>query len=159
METDILKQFNFQLTNIVSVNLFIERFIHLNQPKQVNVFVSNKENLNKKNDLSRFICELALSDNQFLCYKNSLIAAASVYLSNKLFKQKICWYLNQLYFRNKRLADESGYEESEICDLSEQFTVMLEKLRFLNFKGVTNKFGCQKYSCVSSLDIQELISK
>lgn len=57
----------------------------------------------KKISLGHYILELALMDTKFLKYRNSLIAAATIYLVNKVKKVEQPW--------PDSLVAASGYEE------------------------------------------------
>lgn len=93
MESSILITLDF---NILSVSTF----------KFLDYFVRNEELGEKNYFLARYLIEIALLEYKLIGCSASLIAAATIYLVNKIRKRSIAW--------KSSMVDVSGYEEQEI---------------------------------------------
>lgn len=79
MESLILSKLSF---NILSVSSF----------RMLDFFVEYEPDLESKNYFfARYLIEIALLEYKLISYPTSLIAAASIYLVNKIRKRPISW--------------------------------------------------------------------
>lgn len=101
METDILETMDLKIGGCTVLEFF-ELFVvklglgQLNEKKNVEVQMYDGIEKTKRSVLclARYLIELCQLEFWFLKYKASIIAAASIFMSQKLFKFQPYWYLS-----------------------------------------------------------------
>jgi len=103
----------------------------------------------KQTYLVQYILELALVSgpimfDQSACYTSSHLAAASLYLSNKLLKRRPCW--------PEEMVAYTSYSEADLRPCAKVMCSMVERDRQgSTLKAVQKKFGVDKYARVSTM--------
>ena len=130
----IIKVLDFNL-NHTSAYRFLERY---------ELFVDFD---NRQKCLCRYFLELGLLDYKMLLkYNSRLQASSSIYLVNKLMKQKDFW--------NKDLIEQTHFEESELRKCSQYFWNIFNKAN--SSQSVYRKFSHPKFFSVSKIVFTKL---
>ena len=131
-EGSILKQIDYCLT-FPSSFCFLERFARLAQ--------CSKENF----VLARYLIELCLVDYKMIRFSNSLVAAASVYLTHKIKAVKPEW--------NKVMEELTPYKESDIKACAKEICILFQRASKTSLQSVRNKFMSPAYFSVANTSL------
>lgn len=130
MESSILSVLNFNIT-IVSSYKFLERYARL-------MFMDSLAF-----SLANYILELSLVDYKMLKYPPSHIAAASIYLTNKLYNSEAAWPLV--------LNEESPYMDSDLRACARDLCVNLQGARLSVYQALFKKYSLSRYNEVAKM--------
>ena len=135
MEAAILKHLDFDLVHDSSYK-FLEPLARLDDMEKKHLF------------LARYILELALFDLKSYRHRPSMLAAAAVYLANKLKKKARAW--------GAALEQQTGYSEQEIRPCAKELLLVLEKAAADPLlKSIKKKFSSAAYCEVSKLRFEK----
>ncbi|RCV19109.1 hypothetical protein SEVIR_3G373900v4 [Setaria viridis] len=142
MERKVLNDLGFYLS-VPTTNTFLRRFLRAAQP-------SCTAPLSTLCYLAKYLAELTLIDYGFLKFLPSVVAASSVFLAK--------WTLNQSdHPWNPTLEYYTSYKSSNIrtcvCALQE----LQHNTRDCPLNSIREKYGQQKFECVSNLRSPELL--
>ena len=132
MESKIIIGLNFSMTDSTTQRL-LERY-------------GRVADLNAKAFMfSRYLIEQALVDSAFIVFHNSLIASASVYLTNKIFKLEE-W--------SPYIESDTGYKMSSIRPVAKQLYLLLHKVEDSPQTAVRRKFASKTYLEISKYKLE-----
>lgn len=134
MEALILEELGFSLF-IQSPKLFLERFLY-------ETHFSEKAKM-----LSRYVLELSLLDFNSGKHSPLMLAAGSVYLAAKLFKENNPW--------PSTLADISSLEETEVRPAAKELCMQLQNADKCAYQSVKRKFSSSKYLSISKVQLEK----
>jgi Cyclin len=134
MEGKILSTLNFNLTH-TSAYRFLERYAKVAGFDE------------KSFSLARYLLELALIEYKMLKYIPSNMAAASVYLVNKILKRE-GW--------PDIMVKQAKYSESQIRPCAKDLCVLLQNAGKGNLTAVKRKFSNPKFHEVAKIQLDKL---
>lgn len=129
MEASILKQLDYNLT-VPSSFRFLERLARVDACSEQHF------------TLVRYLLELSLVDYKMLKYKNSMIAAASMYLMHKIKKIEPEW--------SEQLFSCISYVEEELKPCAKEICVLFQKAPKSSLQGVRGKFSSTQFFHVAN---------
>lgn len=130
MEIVVLNVLEFQLRVPTAVQ-FLDRFAKVNGlPDQ-------------QRQLAQYLAELSLPEIKMIRFTPSHLAAASIYLSNKLLKQPVAW--------SQTMCNQTGYTEAVIKACAKELCTLLEGAQANSLQGVRKKFSYAKYHSVAKI--------
>lgn len=136
MESSILITLNFNILSVSSI-----RFL--------DYFVRSEEELGEKNYfLARYLLEIVLLEYKLIGCPASLIAAATIYLVNKIRKRSIAW--------KPIMIQLTGYEEQEIRPCAKQICHIIQSIdsrKYLN--SLRKKFFKPQFLEVARIKIEQ----
>lgn len=132
MERSILTQLNYDIT-APSAFRFVERFGNLARLEEQN------------QQLSQYLCELALVEYKMLRYAPSLLAAASIYLTLKIARRDVVW--------PAVLAEHSRYKDITLRQCARDMCLLLQGAEKCTLQAVRKKYSLQKYGEVAKVQI------
>eukprot|EP00826_Nyctotherus_ovalis_P065746 TRINITY_DN9671_c0_g3_i2.p1 TRINITY_DN9671_c0_g3~~TRINITY_DN9671_c0_g3_i2.p1 ORF type:complete len:357 (-),score=91.22 TRINITY_DN9671_c0_g3_i2:1000-2070(-) len=137
MEQQVLKALNFNVT-IPSSYQFLQRFVqHLD--------CRNK----KVESMAQYLIELALLDCKISACKPSMVAAAALYIANRLVTRDKGW--------NAKMAKRTRYADSELKGTIKELMLLIQLAGKSSLKAVKNKFAEPKFMEVSKLTLKRKI--
>lgn len=139
MEANILQHFNFQF-NAPNVLDFFHRFI---------LFQHNFT------DKQYFLCIYTLEQSLLTLkcrqYPNSLMAAAVIFLTNKLFRKNIAW--------TNSIQEITHYKEDQLKPCARDLCIILQNVSSsenLQQTAVKRKYAQSKYLFISNLKLEKI---
>jgi len=93
--------------------------------------------------LAQYLCELALPEIKMIRFTPSHLAAAAIFLSNKLLKQPVAW--------SQTMVNQTGYTEAAIKNCAKELCMLLEGSQASNLQAVRKKFSYAKYHSVAKI--------
>ena len=133
MENDILARLNFNIT-VPSSYRFLERYSKLIKGDDLSF------------NLGRYLIELASVEYKMLKYQPSLIAAAAIYLSQKILKKEFAW--------TPVLVQQSKYKETEIKPCAKDLCLILKNYEKGSLHALKRKFSLPKFKEVAKIKIE-----
>jgi len=130
MEMAVLTVLEFQLRVPTAVQ-FLDRFGKVNGCTE------------QHRQLAQYLSELALPEIKMIRFTPSHLAAASIYLSNKLLKQPIPW--------PQTMCNQTGYSEAAIKACAKELCIILEGAQTHSLQAVKKKFSYAKYHSVAKI--------
>lgn len=135
MEGKVLSVLEFNLTTTSSLS-FLERYVRLT------------ETSDKGSWLAKYILELCLVDYKMLKYEPNMLAAAGLYLSNKILRKNQAW--------NEILENNSSFEENELRPCAKDLFMMLQNIEKSSLQAVKRKYSDPKYLSVARMQMEKL---
>ena len=136
MEADILSSLKMELTHSSSLR-FLERYALVAEVEEKAFY------------FARYIIETVLLETTMLKYKNSLLAAGSVFLVNKIFK-KHGW--------SETLEHHTGFTEAEVKPCAKDLYFTMQNSERIVLHAVKRKFSTPKFLEVSKYRIEKVPS-
>jgi cyclin B len=130
MEIVVLNALEFQLRVPTAVQ-FLDRFAKVNGSSE------------QHRHLAQYLAELTLSEIKMIRFTPSHLAAASIYLSNKLLKQPVAW--------SQIMCNQTGYTEAAIKACAKELCTLLECAQTNSLQAVRKKFSYGKYHSVAKI--------
>merc|ERR1712060_740552 len=130
MEIRILSALDFNICRPLSVN-FLERYQQVNGCTEVH------------SALSEYLLELTLPDAKMVKYSPSYMAAASIFLSNKLLEKRPSW--------PSSAVKHTMMTESMIKECAKEMCHLFESADGSQFQAVRKKFSQVKHHSVAKL--------
>jgi len=130
MEIVVLNVLEFQLRVPTAVQ-FLDRFAKVNGLAE------------QHRHLAQYLAEMTLPDIKMIKYTPSHLAAAAIYLSNKLMKQPVPW--------SQTMCNQTGYTEAAIKACAKELCTLLEGAQASNLQAVRKKFSYAKYHSVAKI--------
>lgn len=130
METIVLNTLEFQL-RVPTTVVFLDRFSKINGSSE------------QHRQLAQYLVELALPEIKTIRFRASHLAAASMYLSNKLLKQPVAW--------SQTMCSQTGYTEAAIKACARELCTLLEDAQTNSLQAVRKKFSYAKYHSVAKI--------
>jgi len=130
MEIVVLTVLEFQL-RVPTAVAFLDRFGKINSCNE-----SHRQ-------LAQYLAELALPEIKMIRFAPSHLAAAAIFLSNKLLKQPAAW--------SQTMCNQTGYTEAAIKTCAKELCVLLEGAPTNNLQAVRKKFSYAKYHSVAKI--------
>lgn len=134
MEGKILSTLEFNLTSTSSLR-FLDRFVKLSDANDKGFF------------LAKYILELCLVDYKMLKYQPNLLAAAGLYLSNKILKKNSAW--------SEVLEKNSNFSENELRPCAKDLFLLIQNTEKSSFQAVKRKFSDPKWMSVSRIQLEK----
>lgn len=134
MEGKILSALEFNI-NSNSPLKFLERYSRLDSTGEKGIM------------LSKYIMELSLIDYKMLKYSPSLIAASSLYLSNKILKKPISW--------SELLEKNTFFNENDVRICGKDLFILVQNANKSSLTAVKRKYGDSKFSFVSKIRCEQ----
>lgn len=135
MEGKILSTLEFNLTTTSSLR-FLERYARISETTDKGLW------------LAKYILELCLVDYKMLKYEPNMLAAAGLYLSNKILRKSQSW--------NETLERNSTFEENELRVCAKDLFVMLQNSEKNSFQAVRRKYSDPKYLSVARIQMEKV---
>jgi len=130
MEIVVLNALEFQLRVPTAVQ-FLDRFAKVNGSSE------------QHRHLAQYLAELTLPEIKMIRFTPSHLAAASIYLSNKLLKQPVAW--------SQIMCNQTGYTEAAIKACAKELCTLLECAQTNSLQAVRKKFSYGKYHSVAKI--------
>jgi len=130
MEIVVLNVLEFQLRTPTAVQ-FLDRFAKVNGLAE------------QHRHLAQYLAELTLPEVKMIRFTPSHLAAAAIYLSNKLMKQPVAW--------SQTMCNQTGYTEAAIKACAKELCTLLEGAQASNLQAVRKKFSYAKYHSVAKI--------
>eukprot|EP00746_Dinoflagellata_sp_MGD_P152944 gnl/MRDRNA2_/MRDRNA2_83977_c0_seq5.p1 gnl/MRDRNA2_/MRDRNA2_83977_c0~~gnl/MRDRNA2_/MRDRNA2_83977_c0_seq5.p1 ORF type:complete len:382 (+),score=80.92 gnl/MRDRNA2_/MRDRNA2_83977_c0_seq5:93-1238(+) len=130
MEIVVLNALEFQL-RVPTAVAFLDRYGEINSCTEGH------------RQLVQYLAELALPSVKMIRFKPSHLAAAAIFLSNKLLKQPVPW--------SQTMVDQTGYTEVAIKSCAKELCMLLEGAQASNLQAVRKKFSKGKYHSVARI--------
>lgn len=130
MEVVMLNTLDFQLKT-PTIMPFLDRFARINGCSDMH------------RQLAQYVAELSLIELRMIRHSPSHIAAATVFLSNKLLKQHPSW--------PQEMVDQTGYQESTIRSCAKELCTLLEGAPTNSLQAVQKKFSFASHHGVSKI--------
>ncbi len=137
MEQQVLKTLEFCVT-IPSSYRFLQRFLqYLNSP-------------NKKTEyMAQYLIELSLIDCKMRKYTPSTVAAAALYISNRMLNKDKCW--------NPTMGKKTRHTDFELKPAVKELMILMQLAEKSTLKATRNKFLLPKYGEVAKLTFKRKI--
>jgi len=136
MERQVLKVLDFNVT-MTSSYQFLQRFIE---------YLDCEE---KVKYMAQYLIELALLDCNLLTYKPSIMAAAALYITNRLVTRKKEW--------NVKMAKKTRYTDTELKATIKELMIVMQLADKSSLKAIKNKFARPEYREVSKFVLKRKI--
>jgi cyclin B len=130
MEIVVLTVLEFRLRVPTTVQ-FLDRYAKVNGCAE------------QQRQLAQYLAELALPEIGMIRFTPSHVAAASIFLSNKLLKQPIAW--------SQIMCKQTGYTEAAIKACAKELCTILEGAQMNSLQAVRKKFSYAKYHSVAKI--------
>jgi len=130
MEIVVLNVLDFQLRVPTAVQ-FLDRFAKISGLTD------------QQRHMAQYLAELTLPDIKMLRFTPSHLAAASIYLSNKLMKQPVVW--------SQTMCNQTRYTEAAIKACAKELYTLLEGAQGNSLQAVRKKFSYAKYHSVAKI--------
>jgi len=130
MEIVVLNVLEFQL-RVPTAMQFLDRFAKVNGSTE------------QQRQLAQYLAELTLPETKMLRFTPSHLAAAAIYLSNKLLKQPVAW--------SQAMCSQTGYTEAALKACAKDVCIILEGAQTHSLQAVRKKFSYAKYHSVAKI--------
>jgi len=131
MEIVVLNVLSFQLRVPTAVQ-FLDRFAKVSGCSD------------QTRQLAQYLAELALPEIKMIRFTPSHLAAASIFLSNKLLKQQpVAW--------SQTMCNQTGYTEAAVMACAKELRAILEGAQTNSLQAVRKKFSYAKYHAVAKI--------
>ena len=137
MEQLVLKTLDFNITTPSSYR-FLQRFVQ---------FLGTRNR--KVESMAEYLIELSLIDCKMRTYKPSMVAAAALYISNRVLNKDKCW--------NPKMSKKTQYTDFNLKMAVKDLMILMQLAEKSTLKATRTKFSLPKYGEVAKLTFKRKI--